>query len=147
MKRNIREYFQELFSSKGSYVSDKLLKGIGNSILAYNNKMLTKEYTGIEISKPLKSMVPTKASGDDGFSALCYQHFWHIVGLEITAFCLKILNDEIALDDINSTNIMLLLKVPNLVSIKSFKPISLCNVLYKLVVKTIANRFQFVLDR
>lgn len=37
-------------------------------------------------------MGPTKAPGPDGFPALFFQQYWHIVGEEVTSFCLDYLN-------------------------------------------------------
>lgn len=48
--------------------------------------------------------------------------------------------------EVNVTNIMLLLKTMCPTRMANFWPISLCNVLYKIIAKTVANRFQTVLD-
>ncbi|KAA3480024.1 reverse transcriptase [Gossypium australe] len=41
-------------------------------------------------------MGPIKAPGEDGFLALFYQKCWHIIGDDVTNFCLQILNEAIA---------------------------------------------------
>ncbi|MBA0551047.1 hypothetical protein Golob_021950 [Gossypium lobatum] len=48
---------------------------------------------------------------------------------------------------INTTNIVLILKIANPSNITHFQTISLCNVLYKLMANAIANRFREVLDK
>lgn len=101
----------------------------------------------MEVENAFKSMGPTKASKDDKFSILFYHHYWHIVGHDISAFCLNILNDDMALDSINSTQFVLIPEVPHPMDITNFRPISLCTILYKLVAKTIASRLQWVLNR
>lgn len=53
-------------------------------------------------------MGPTKAPSDNGFPAILFQKYWHIVGSEVTSFCLKILNVGGDLEDLNVTNIVLI---------------------------------------
>lgn len=56
-----------------------------------------KEFSKEEIEEALKSMAPLKASEEDKFPVLFYQNFWHIVGDEVSKFCLDILNRKRAL--------------------------------------------------
>lgn len=48
---------------------------------------------------------------------------------------------------INKTNIVLISKIANPLNITQFRPISLYNVLYKLIAKVIANRLQIVINK
>lgn len=61
-------------------------------------------------------------------------------------FCLDILNRKKAIDCINNTTIVMLPKIDHLEEMTQFKPISLCNVIYKLVTKTIVNKLRVFLD-
>ncbi|KAL5565591.1 hypothetical protein UlMin_028755 [Ulmus minor] len=90
-------------------------------------------------------MAPTKSSGADGMSAIFYQQFWPIVGDEITAACLGFANGGLSLGSINETIITLLPKIKNPTRITEFRPISLCNVLYKIISKMLANRLRMVM--
>ncbi|KAA3486093.1 reverse transcriptase [Gossypium australe] len=47
----------------------------------------------------------------------------------------------------NSTHIVLIPKVANPVNMKQFRPISLCNVIYKIMTKAIANRLRGVIEK
>lgn len=58
---------------------------------------------------------------------------------------LDILNNGKALDEINKTFIVLIPKGKNPASPKDFRPISLCNVVMKIVTKVIANRVKVLL--
>lgn len=69
------------------------------------------------------------------------------MGKEVRDFCLKVLNDGKDLKGLNDTSIALILKIPNPSSVSNFRHISLCNVIYKLIAKTITNRFYKYLDR
>ena len=90
-------------------------------------------------------MYPTKASSPDGMSAIFYQTYWEIVGLEVTHAVLSILHSGYMLQNINSTHIALVPKIKNPAKISDFRPISLCNVIYKIVSKILANRLKRVL--
>lgn len=60
--------------------------------------------------------------------------------------CLEILNEDADLRPLNKTMIALIPKVPNPKYMSEYRPISLCNLGYKIISKTIANRFKKVLD-
>lgn len=63
----------------------------------------------------------------------------------MASYCLGILNEGKPVEHLNLTNIVLILKVPNPTSLGNFRPISLCNVIYKIVTKMIVNCFKHVL--
>ena len=73
-------------------------------------------------------------------NALFYQKFWHIVGDDVIATVLDFLNSGIMLREINYTHIVLILKVKSPERISDFRPISLCNVIYKIISKVLANK-------
>ncbi|KAA3489694.1 reverse transcriptase [Gossypium australe] len=94
-----------------------------------------------EVFAALKEMGPTKAPGPDGFPALFFQRG------DIANFCLGILNDDQSFGQLNLRNIMLIPKFKNPVNLANFRPISLCTVPYKIVAKTVANRFQRIIRK
>ncbi|KAA3471908.1 reverse transcriptase [Gossypium australe] len=110
------------------------------------NQSLMATFTEEEIIEAIKGMGPTKASGPDGFQAVFYQRYWHIIGHETSKFCLDILNNGESLEDINKTQLVLIPKTANPLNLKNFRPISLCTVICKIIAKTVANHLQKVLD-
>lgn len=56
------------------------------------------------------------------------------------------LNNEKDFDILSEINIILIPKVPSPTNLANFRPISLCNVLYKLIAKVIANHLRKLLD-
>ena len=91
-------------------------------------------------------MVPLKASGPDGMPPIFYQTFWLDIGMvfyDVVLFCL---NSGTFLRSINHTFITLIPKVANPKTVAQFRPISLCNVIYKLLSKVLVNRLKPILN-
>ena len=105
---------------------------------------LARPYTGEEIRVALFQMHPSKAPGPDGMSAVFYQKIWD-VGADIIEHALHILNHGGEVFDINHTHVVLIPKKKVCETPRDYRPISLCNVLYKIISKTLANRMKEVL--
>ena len=67
------------------------------------------------------------------------------MGGDITNAVLVALNSGIILDSINTTFISFIPKIQNPKKVSDFRPISLCNVFYKLISKVLVNRLKLVL--
>ena len=70
---------------------------------------------------------------------------WHSVRYGVIKTCLRILNDRISIALLNHTYIALIHKVVKSLKVTDFRPISLYNVIYKIVVKSIANKLKNIL--
>lgn len=87
-----------------------------------------------------------KSLGSDGMPPLFFQTYWTDVGMDITQAVLSCLNSGSILKSINHTFITLIPKVNHSNIVSDFRPISLCNVIYKIVSKVIANRLKPMLN-
>ena len=67
------------------------------------------------------------------------------MGDSVIAAALDYLNSGIMVPKIDHTNIVLIPKVNNPEKMTNFRPISLCNVVYKIISKVLANRLKQVL--
>ena len=90
-------------------------------------------------------MAPLKAPGPDGMPPLFYQHYWNLVGDDISNTVLHYLNSVTLPEHLNHTFITLIPKKKNPEFASEFRPISLCNDLYKIFSKVLANRFKKIL--
>ena len=70
-----------------------------------------------------------------------------MIGDSIFEACLSWLNTGVFPEGLNDTNIVLILECENPISMKDFGPISLCNMVYKILAKTLVNRLSTILSR
>lgn len=110
------------------------------------NTLFLKQFEPAEIKKALDQMAPLKSLGPDGFSAFSYQSYWYVVGYEISSTILSFLNNGHFDPRINQANIVMIPKIASPMYPKDFQPISLCNVIYKLIFKVLANRLKSILS-
>lgn len=102
--------------------------------------------TAEEVKAALFQMDPDKAPGPDGMTPSFSQKYWSIVGLDVVRLTQKIFQSGELPDGINDTNVVLILKKKNPVTVGDLRPISLCNVLIKIITKVLANRMKGLLD-
>lgn len=102
------------------------------------NMAITKE----EVKEALMAMSPLKAPGPDGFHAMFYQKNWDITRDSLYNLVSDFFNSGYLQEGLNDTNIVLIPKVQMLEKVSQLRPISLCNVAYKLVTKVLTNRLK-----
>ena len=86
-----------------------------------------------------------KAPGPDGFPAFFYQRFRSLVKDSFCQMALSVLGGQSLLQGLNETYITLIPKIPHPQLASQFRPISLCNVCYKLITKVIVQRLKNIL--
>lgn len=106
------------------------------------NQQLTAPFVASEVISTLSQMSPLKSPGPDGFSAVFFQKYLHIVGSDILSCVLEFLNHKYLPRMLNFTFIVLILKVSEPKRITDFRLICLCNVVYKIWSKVLANRIK-----
>ncbi|KAL2231088.1 UNVERIFIED_CONTAM: putative mitochondrial protein [Sesamum indicum] len=91
--------------------------------------------------------IEDRAPGPDGYSSGFYKKAWPVVGQEITKAVLDFFSTGKLLKQINSTILTVIPKVHSPTSVADFRPISCCNVLYKIIAKLIVQKLSVILDK
>lgn len=111
-----------------------------------DNLSLLAQFTSAEIDLAVKQIGPLKAPGPDGLHALFYQSCWETVKDNIYN-CVKAFQSGHSIEPLNHTYITLLSKVKPAESVNHYRPISLCNVSYKIIAKLLINRIRPLLNK
>ena len=106
------------------------------------NSKLSSEFTHLEVKQAINQMAPLKAPRPDGMPPLFYQHYWNLIIDDISNTMLHYLNSTTLPEQLNHTFITLIPKKKNPEFAFEFRPISLCNVLYKIFSKVLANKLK-----
>ncbi|KAL6130624.1 hypothetical protein ACLB2K_069003 [Fragaria x ananassa] len=99
-------------------------------------------YSDEEIKAALFQMYPTKSSGPDGMPLVFFQKYWDVIRAEVCGRVKGFLTSGQLLRQANYTHICLIPKVLNPTQVADLRPIALCNMLYKICSKVIANRLK-----
>ncbi|PKI63801.1 hypothetical protein CRG98_015785 [Punica granatum] len=100
-----------------------------------------------EILMALNSIPNLKSPGPDGIPSLFYKHYGDTVKPLLISAVKSFFNSGFILKEWNNTFICLVPKCQGASTFKDFRPISLCNVCYKVISKIIANRLKPLLER
>jgi hypothetical protein len=109
------------------------------------NDQLLCVFTEEEVRQGLDAIGDLKAPGADGMSSLFYKKHWSIVGADVVGEVLNFLNNGSMPAKWNEMVVVLIPKVQNPERLKDLRPISLCNVIYKIASKVLSNRLKLIL--
>lgn len=146
MEHAATSYFQDIFSAKSNLDASPIIDLITPVIDAETNARLCTVFSEKEISDALFQIGPLKALGPDGFPARFFQRNWDILRDGVITAVKIFFRTGIMPPEVNDTVIVLIPKIPNPVKITDFRPISLCNVIYKVVSKCMVNHLRPVPD-
>ena len=91
-------------------------------------------------------MNPSSAPGPDGLPVIFFQTFWNVIKPEIMAIFEEFFVGSIDLGRLNFGTISLIPKVPGATDIRQFRPITVINVIFRILAKGYANRVTLLAD-
>jgi exonuclease III len=138
-------YFQGVLTTSNPSSMEECTEVIPNVVTDAMNQELLQEVSMDEVCQALSQMAPLKAPGPDGFPAGFYQDNWAEVGQEVFLVIKNFFVSAQLNPNVNSTFIALVPKKSNSCKVSDYRPISLCNVLYKILSKVMANRLKVFL--
>ncbi|KAM2372671.1 hypothetical protein ACFX1X_047369 [Malus domestica] len=147
VRLTVEDHFQRLFTSNGNRDWGDILYCLDSVVTNDMNEPLCSPISDEEIKDVVFNMGGSKAPRPDGFHGLFFQSYWDIIATEVHGIVIDCLRGDGCPSVINSTNIALILKVPNPEGVNHFRPISLCNYSYKVLSKILANRLKPLLDQ
>lgn len=110
------------------------------------NQELMVPVTKEEVKEAVFSMHPEKSSGLDGLNPAFFQTYWDIMGDDMSNFCKVFFDTKELPHGINCTLVCLISKVKQPKQMTDLRPISLCNVLMRILSKIMANRLKSCLS-
>lgn len=141
------EYFKNLFKEEEANFPPHLDHLILPSITEDENVELYCIPMPEEIKSTLFSMFDLKAPGSDGFPVIFYKHLWTTVGNDVIRAVTSFFQLRSMPKEVNNSLIVLIPKISNPTSSHHFRPISLCNVVYKIVSKLLVAKLRPLLDK
>lgn len=123
----------KLFSTKHNVNPDEVIRFVPSKVTDDMNQILCRPFSPTEVEKALFMMKPNKAPGPDGFTAGFFQRHWNILRRRAAKGHQQNHPGPHPGGQV----------CPEMAQ---YRPTALCNVLYKLCSKVLANRLRMVLD-
>ncbi|KAI0513681.1 hypothetical protein KFK09_009711 [Dendrobium nobile] len=117
----------------------------GNVIPAHLTSILIAPVTIEEIKHIVFTGKSNTAPGPDGFTFDFYKSTWNVIQHQLCSAVISFFNTGFMPNQTKATAIALIPKNPHASNVKDYRPIALCNVIYKIIAKIIANRMKIVM--
>ncbi|CAL1407231.1 unnamed protein product [Linum trigynum] len=140
LKGTTRDFYVALYTDDGVAMIT-ILHGFP-TLPTTDWKNLDKNFSIDVLHEAIRAMGPFKAPGVDGLNPLFYQRFWSLVGPDVLNFAASCWSDPSKIHILNQATLVLIPKVMSPSLIQHFRPISICNVGYKLITKCLAYRIK-----
>ncbi|XP_074265580.1 uncharacterized protein LOC141588019 [Silene latifolia] len=135
-------YYQKLL---GTSKPTEMVIDTGKCCTEAYKEILNKPVTIEEIKEALFKVPIDKSPRPDGYTSEFFKDSWDVVGSEVFSTIQDFFSTGKLLKQINATTIILIPKCERPSSVKQFRPIACCNLIYKVIFKLLCNRLSMVL--
>lgn len=135
-------FFKSLYLSVGARDFQPVIQQIPTLVDGRMNQRLVKSVTIEEVTEAMQQLGANKAPGPDGLNGLFYKKHWPDLRQGIFSEVKQFFETGQLNPVINRTQITLIPKVQNPEKLEQFRPISLCNFIYKIISKVMTNRLK-----
>lgn len=148
LAKMVVEYYQKLYSVEDVDSVVERLPYAGFTCLTREEiGDLSKPFMSIDVENSMRSMGRFKAPGPDGYQPVFYQDCWEVVGQSVTNFVLNFFDTCQLPNEANDALLVLIPKVDKPEKMTQFRPINLCNVLFKMITKSMMMRLKKVMPK
>ncbi|CAN6573468.1 unnamed protein product [Malus baccata var. baccata] len=140
-------YFMGLFQSCSPNQIRDVEVCMETRVSPEDNRDLVAPITDEEINVAVFQIPSDRAPGPDGFSGCFYKDHWTTVGKDVVKAIKAFWHSGKLLRKLNHTNLVLIPKVKCPKNMTQFRPIALCNVIYKILAKVITNRLKRIMPK
>ncbi|KAI0530918.1 hypothetical protein KFK09_000466 [Dendrobium nobile] len=138
----IINYYQELYNPIPPCNRDMAIFPVGTALAADQAQSLISFVTDGDIKAAVFSGSSKSAPGPDGINFHFYKSGWHILGSYVCRAIRSFFIKGYLPKGVKATALAIVPKKKNASNISDYRPIALCNVLYKIIAKTLATRIK-----
>ena len=149
IEAELTQHFSEILGEDGGDRSrdiEQITSLVPRLVTGENNEMLNKPNGMQEVEEAVNQMALGKAPGPDGFTSNFFHFFWDLVKEDVLNMVEESRTKKGVLKAFNASFITLIPKEAGVGTPEKFRPIALCNVIYKIISKVIANRVKPLLS-
>jgi hypothetical protein len=150
LKEEAVNYFKFFFKASGHPSTTEQVKVVGLFSRLVNVEEARSLHGPVnlgELKEVLSLFKKDKSPGPDGWTVEFFTHFFDLVGEDLLEMVEESRLKGFIVGSLNSTFLALIPKANKPTTFGDFRPISLCNLCYKLISKIIANRIKPILSR
>ncbi|XP_074270846.1 uncharacterized protein LOC141594752 [Silene latifolia] len=135
------QFYSRLFQEGANQINFEEYRLTVKNLFSINKEFLSPDdkdalgirFTPKEVRTAVFQLGPLKSPGPDGIPAIFFHKCWHFIKHDVVGTVLAILNGNSSPEFLNKTFLVLIPKSSAPETVDNFRPISLCNVIMKVV--------------